>query len=196
MKRVLHTIVLWVFPLILMGQRPEMKTLLKEETRISGFGSISVGFIPSLDTYTSTIGGDAAIVLNAFHIGGYGSRTLGSQTVPLEDAYYLNKKLELTQGGITTGISFGSKGLIQGCASTQFGWGQLLLRDINTKEILSRDRIHILTPMLQAKLNITSFIQLCAGVSYQFVFGVDYNDLHDDDFRGIGGLVSLRFGWF
>ncbi len=197
MLRVARFVWLLFVPVAIMGQQPsEMKTLLREDTRISGFGSINAGIVPFAGHTIGTIGGDGALVLNNFFLGGYGSRNIEFQSVYSDDEYYTDKKLGLSQGGLYTGMSFWSKKLLQIAVAGQIGWGHLSLRDSPTKEILTRDRVNILTPIFQVKLNLTSYIQLCGGLSYQFLFGVDYPNLEDKDFRGLCGSVSVRFGWF
>ncbi len=198
MLRVIPVVwLLVVFSVRLSGQQPtQMKTLLDEGARISAFGGITAGVTPFNNDYTGFMGGDGALVLNNFYLGAYGSRSLEFQEVYPDNEFYAGKKLGMSQGGILTGLNFRSKKLIQYDVSVQIGWGNLSLRDNIEKKILTRDRVNIFTPSLQAKLNITSFVQLCAGVSYQFLFGVDLPQLEDNDFRGFMGSVSLRFGWF
>jgi len=186
-----------VFPFWLAGQQSsEMKTLLSENARISAFGSINGGISPFNHTYVSYLGGDGALVVNNFFFGGYGSRNVEFHSIHIDDDYYTNKKMGFSQGGITTGISFRSKKLLQYSLMGQLGWGHLSLRDNTDKKILTRDRVNVLTPTFQLKLNLTSFVQLCAGVSYQFMVGVDLPQLENKDFQGICSSVSIRLGWF
>ncbi len=198
MIRVIRFIVLLaLFPAWLIGQQPsEMKTLLSDGARISAFGSINGGINPFNHTYVSYIGGDGALVLNNFYLGGYGNRNVEFQSVYPDNEYYIDKKLGFSQGGIITGVSFRSKKMLQYAIGGQIGWGHLSLRDNTEKKILTRDRVNIFTPVLQAKLNVTSFIQLCMSVSYQFLIGIDLPMLEDKDFQGFCGAVSIRFGWF
>jgi hypothetical protein len=185
------------FPFWLIGQQTsEMKTLLSESARISAFGSINGGISPFNHTYVSYIGGDGALVVNNFFFGGYGSRNVEFQPVDIEDDYYTDKKMGFSQGGIITGVSLRSKKLLQFAIFGQLGWGHLSLRDNVDKKILTRDRVNIFTPTFQVKLNLTSFVQLCAGVSYRFLIGVDLPQLDNKDFQGICGSMSIRFGWF
>lgn len=186
-----------IFPIWVCSQQPyEMRTLLSEDARISAFGGINSGFSPFNSNYTTFIGGEGAFVLNNVYIGGYGSRTFEYQTIHQDDVYYTDKKVSLSQGGILTGMSFRSKKMLQYEVGAQLGWGHLSLRENSTKKILTRDRINTFTPFIRAKLNLTSYIQLCVGASYQFLVGVDFPKLSDKDFQGICGAVSLRFGWF
>ncbi len=197
MVRAVHIILLLAcFPAWLVGQQSEMKTLLSDGARISAFGSINGGVNLFNHTYVGYIGGDGALVLNNFYLGGYGSRNVGFHEVYPEDEYYADKKLGLSQGGIMAGVSFGSKKMLQYAVGGQIGWGHLSLRDNTDKKILTRDRVNIFTPTFQAKLNITSYMQLCLGASYQFLIGVDFPKLEDRDFQGLCGSISLRFGWF
>lgn len=188
-----------IMPGIMVGQQmppPQMKTLLAEGARISAFGSINSGASPFNHRYAGYVGGDGALVFNNFFLGGFGSRNIEFQTIDTDDEYYTGKKLGMSQGGVLTGMSFGTKRLIQYTVAMQTGWGYLLLRDNLEKRILARDRINIFTPALQAKANITSYIQLCVGISCQFTLGVDFPALADNDFQGLCGSLSLRFGWF
>ncbi|MDR1171288.1 MAG: hypothetical protein LBL24_02420 [Bacteroidales bacterium] len=196
--RVVYFLVLSAFFSIgLMGQQSsEMKTLLSDDAVISAFGSINAGISPFNHTYASYIGGDGALVVNNFFFGGYGSRNIEFHPVYIEGDYYTNKKMGFSQGGVITGISLRSKRLLQYTVSGQLGWGHLSLRDNVDKKILTRDRVNIFTPAFQVKLNLTSFVQLCAGVSYRFLIGVDLPQLDNKDFQGICGSMSIRFGWF
>ena len=177
-------------------QDQKMKTLLSEETRISGFISINTGLIPLNGNHVLAMGGEGALVLNNFFLGGYTLRSVEFHSVDTENIYFVEKKLGLSQGGIMTGYSLRTQKLIQWDLMMQIGWGHLSLRSNVNKEILNRDRVNIFTPSLVAKINLTSFAQFCVGVSYQFVFGVDYPSLSNKDFHGVCGLMSLRFGWF
>lgn len=198
MLRIIYFMVLWAFfPPWLSGQQPaEMKTLLSENARISAFGSINGGAVPFNKGYVGYLGGDGALVINDFYFGAYGSRNVEFQSIHSENEYYADKKMGLSQGGILTGYSFRSKKMLQFAVNGQIGWGHLSLRSDIDKKILTRDRVNILMPGVQVKLNLTSFIQLCAGISYQFLLGVDFPELHDSDFQGLCGSVSIRFGWF
>ena len=196
MLKAVCAIWLLFIPVVIWGQgMSEMKTLFKDDARISGFVSINAGASPFAGHTVGYIGGDGALVLNNFFLGGFGSRNIEHQVIP-DVEYYIDKKLGLSQGGFYSGINFRSKKLLQYSLCGQIGWGRLSLHDNLTKEILTRDRINTLTPILQVKLNLTSYVQLCTSLSYQFLLGIDYPNLKDDDFQGLYGSISVRFGWF
>ena len=197
LRVVLIILYLAVFPLFLAGQQSsEMKTLLSENASISAFGSISGAISPFNNRYVSYLGGDGALVVNNFFFGGYGGRNVEFHSVHIDDDYYINKKIGFSQGGIITGVSLRSKKLLQYAIGGQLGWGHLSLRDNTDKKILTRDRVNVLTPTFQIKLNLTSFVQVCAGVSYQFLIGVDLPKLENKDFQGVCSSIAIRFGWF
>ena len=198
MLRIIYIIALSIvfLPWLSGQQSSDMKTLFSENARISAFGNIVVGVLPFNKSYAGYIGGDGALVINDFYFGAYGSRNVEFKTVHSENEYYADKKLGFSQGGISTGYSFRSKQILQFSVGGQVGWGHLSLRDNIENKILSRDRVNVLMPAVQIKLNLTSFIQLCAGTSYQFLFGVDFPEMDDKNFRGLCGSLSIRFGWF
>ncbi|MDR1866521.1 MAG: hypothetical protein LBR08_13255 [Bacteroidales bacterium] len=187
-----------LFPAWLRAQPPaEMKTLLGEDAHISAFGSIRGGVMPFVGSYRGHAGGDLALVLNNFFFGGYGSRSIEFHSLDhRDDNYYEDKQLGLSHGGIFTGVSFLSRRMVQYSVTTDVGWGYLLLRDNTTREILSRDRINLIAPALQLKLNVTPFVQLCFGVAYQYLFGVDFHYMENVNFQGFASSLSVRFGWF
>lgn len=186
-----------LFPAWLTAQPSEMKTLLGEDTHFSAFGSIRGGAMPFAGKYVPYVGGDIALTLNNFFVGGYNIRALEFQDVHHFDAiYYEDRKLGLSEGGVSTGITFLSRKLVQYAIMTDIGWGHLMLRSNESKEILMRDRINTITPVFQIKLNMTSYVQICFGMSYQFLFGVDFPQLTNDDFQGFNGSITARFGWF
>ena len=199
LRQSITIVFLFLFFIRLSGQEPiaQKRLFLNESLRISAFGSITAGLTPFNHEYAEFMGGDCALVLNNFYFGGYGCRNMGFQDVYPENNFYTGKKLGLSHGGIHAGVNFRSKKMIQYATFAQIGWGSLSLRDNIEKKILMRDRITVFTPTLQVKLNLMSFIQLCAGVSYQFLMSVnEYPGLENKDFQGLLGSVSVRFGWF
>jgi hypothetical protein len=178
------------------GQSSETKTLLGHDAYVSAFGSFHSGVSPFFNKYVTYVGGDVALVLNNFYFGGYSSRVLGVHKIHPEDEFYKDKRIVLTQGGIFTGVTFLSKRIFQYSVASKFGWGYLTLRDADTEETVSRDRINIIMPTFQVKLNITSFIQICVGVNYQLIFGIDLPKMENKDFRGFGASFAVRVGWF
>jgi hypothetical protein len=198
MLRVIYiAFALFSIPFLAAGQRVyEMKTLLSEGVRISAFGSFVGGAGPFSGKYTGFMGGDGAVVLNNFYAGIYGRKTMEYHPVYRDDSYYAGKKMGLSQVGLMTGVSFRSKKFFQYALVFHAGWGNLSLRDNSEKKILTRDRINTFIPAIQAKINLTSYTQVCLDVSYQFLAGVDFPQLTNRDFRGVCSYLSLRFGWF
>ncbi len=60
----------------------------------------------------------------------------------------------------------------------------------------AHDLIFVIQPTLGVELNVTRFFRIEAGSSYRYVIGTDLDDMTDDDLRGFGAELTLKFGKF
>jgi len=142
------------------------------------------------------MGGGGAVLLDNFFVGGYG---LGL-TNAIPD--YVNDnpgdQLTLGHGGFWLGYSLYGNKPIHVAFSTMIGWGEFGITQSDEYYPYLRDNIFVLAPTVELEANVTRYLRIGAGVSYNIFTMVD-ESMHgytNSDLSALGGFLSFKFGWF
>ncbi len=174
------------------------KVLLNDaDVDVSGFGGMMIEF-SSIEgnASVSTGGGGAAILNNAFFIGGYG----------LNLANDLNKhaagdlwNVTFTQGGLYLGYVVQAHKMIHFGVSTRTGWGVVRISPENGYLSSMRpvaDNAFVCTPQAEVEMNIATWFKVNAGLGYRSVAGMNNTFFEKRDFNSPTFMLSFLFGSF
>lgn len=198
MKKTLLILLSLVMALTAFSQDREYRTILdNKDLRISGMGGPFMQFTSVAGEFGFMMGGGGAVLLDDFFFGGYG---LGL-TNPIPD--YVNDnpsdQLSLGHGGFWLGYSlFGNKP-VHVAFSTLLGWGEFgISQGEQGAYPYIRDNIFTLAPTVELEANLTRYLRIGAGISYNLYTMVDEN-IHGytgGDLSSMAGFLSFKFGWF
>ncbi|MGW8317358.1 MAG: hypothetical protein ACWGNV_17305 [Bacteroidales bacterium] len=185
--------------LTLAAQDREYRTIFdNQHLRISGMGGPFMQFTSIAGEFGHMMGGGGAVLINDFYIGGYG---LGlTNAIPDYVNDRPNDRLTLGHGGFWIGYSlFGDKP-IHLSLSTLIGWGEFGIMQYDGNYPFIRDKIFVLSPTAEVEFNLTRYLRIGAGVTYNLYSMVDGESLSHyytwQDLSSPGGFLSFKFGWF
>ena len=169
---------------------------------ISGFGGPIVE-ISSLENevVVSGGGGGALLLDQTFFIGLYGLGTVKSleQSIP----EYQEVDMAFGHGGLWLGYIHRSQRLLHAGLSLKMGGGGAFLASREGNEFIFEeenkiddDGFFVLTPQVEAELNVAPWMKLNASVGYRYVAGVQIQYLDAQDFKSVTGTIGFYFGWF
>lgn len=210
------TIILFISALSLNAQQEENKEfnylLAPGEYSFSGFGGFLLQFGNAEGSMAVYPGGGGALLINQkFFVGGYGlglANTSFHNNVEVEGVRYDRLRTNFGHGGFWLGYINHSEKLIHFGVSAKIGWGELALYDdrfdIDNLDYLAKDAVFVMTPQIEAEMNITQWFKINLGVGYQWVSGVndhtythtDVQIFEDKDFSTPQLSLGLLFGGF
>lgn len=183
----------------------ETQTLISGDVSHGGFGA-PVMKISDIDgtpgVWTGARGG-WIINMNNSHslslgVGGYGLVTEHEipepdpDLDPDEEYYALNG-----YGGFEVEYTNSSNKLVHMTLTSLIGGGGLMTRDEDFSEVDDRhDPYFVFEPGANIEVNVTNFFRISAGVGYLLTSGLDRAGFNDEDFTGINGSLTLKFGKF
>lgn len=171
----------------------QQETLFKHIRVRGGFGGPITEYSIGNDFNTS-VGGGGAIVLNSFFIGGYGLASTDFNKL-YEDGDL--KVLDIGHGGIWLGGTFMPHKLLHIYGSARLGWGAINIELDDTVPYRDLDKIFVMTPEIGLEMNVARWFHIAGTVGYRATTGVNENfGYTDEEFSGLVGAVTLRFGWF
>jgi hypothetical protein len=210
----------------------QFQTLFKKDgkTRVSGFGGFSMEFSGIDGEFAYSLGGEGAILFNqSFFFGGYGLGTVNfpPYSYPQPSVSREYNSILFGHGGFYTGFIFGPNNPIHFGISSKFGWGGITIMDnyngnyynppyppypgypYNDYEV---DQVFVITPQVEAEVNIAKWFKFNMGLGYRVVTGVDatYSAYADDGsgaieqvpyfdsnaFNSFTLQLGFYFGWF
>ncbi|MCK4751722.1 MAG: hypothetical protein KAT15_31920, partial [Bacteroidales bacterium] len=178
-------------------QEKEYQTIFdNKDLRISGMGGPFMQFTGIAGEFGHMMGGGGGVLLNDFFFGGYG---LGlTNAIPDYVNGNSNDRLSLGHGGFWMGYSlFGEKSIHLNISSL-IGWGEFGIIQYDGYYPFIRDQIFTVAPTIEVELNLTRYLRIGAGASYNLYAMVD-QQLHgyrSGDLSSPGGFLSFKFGWF
>jgi len=197
MKRTVILLALLAAALHTHSQDREYRTIFdNRELRISGMGGPFMQFTAVAGEFGHMMGGGGAVLLNDFHFGGYGLGLTNAIPDYVNDSP--GNRLSLGHGGFWMGYSLFGEKPIHVSLSTLVGWGEFGIMDNDGYYPFIRDRIFVLAPILEVELNLTRYLRLGAGATYNLYSMVD-RSLHgysSSDLSSPGGFLSFKFGLF
>lgn len=207
----------------------EYRTLFKQngKTSVSGFGGLIMEFSSVDNQFAYSMGGQGAALFNqSFFIGLYGQGLVNLpkytfSEIPISTSYE-DKSIMFFHGGFYTGFVFTPNNPFHFGVSSKFGWGGITLFDdiyghssyppggYYPYPEYAVDMVFVITPQVEAEMNITNWFKVNLGFGYRFVTGVDatyeaydgnggINDVpffDSDAFNNMTFVLGLNFGWF
>ncbi len=168
----------------------EIQTLFGKGTKITGFGGPFMNFTVINGEFGHLMGGGGGVIMNGFFFGGYGV----GLTNYIENI--AGREIEFGHGGFWTGYSFFGSKPIHPSISTQIGFGGISVKDEGSYYSYNEEPVFVLNPTIEVEMNFTKFFRLSLGANYQWVPGVDKNNLTTQDMSGPGVFLGFKFGWF
>ncbi len=180
------------------SQDKEYKTIVDfDDARISGMGGLMMQFTAIDGEFAHMLGGGGAVLLGDFFVGAYG---LGlTNNIPLDwednEEYQYGDRLSVGHGGFWLGYSLHGERPIHVTFSSLLGWGSIGVGSGYYPDAIT-DGIFVISPTIEAELNMTRFFRIGVGVTYNIYTFVDLPGYSGSDFSSPGGFLALKFGWF
>jgi hypothetical protein len=89
-----------------------------------------------------------------------------------------------------------SNKLVHSVIQVQLGWGSLNSKDRSGVLISNLDKLFIVTPIIEAEMNITRFFRIGLGGSYRIAAFADNSIISSSEMSGPGVNLAFKFGWF
>jgi hypothetical protein len=180
----------------------QAETLFDGNVSHGGFGGPVVQIGEVAGTMGAWVGGRGGWIINldqnhAISLGGGGYGLVTNHRVPVsfdgnDDLYAMGG-----YGGFIFEYTNRSYRLMHLTVSALIGGGGLMLRDRNFDEVKDDvENYFVLEPGIQAELNVTRFFRIAAGASYRFTSGISSFGFTDEDFSGLNGVITFKFGGF
>jgi len=169
----------------------QTETLFGNDTDFGGFGGPMVEFSNVNGQLVGDVGGGGALIINNFFVGGYG---LGNDAASID---YQEQKYDIDfgHGGFWLGYALKEHKLVHLYTSFKVGWGSAELKIDGDKKF--DDNLLALSPDIGVEFNITNWFKLGVTGGYRYVSGIEnLADLSNDDFTGMTGALTFRFGGF
>lgn len=167
------------------------QTLFSDENSYGGFGGPIIEFSSINGTTVGDVGGGGGFLVNSFFVGGYGLGNDGAQ-VQIDDQNY---DIHFGHGGFWFGYAIKQSKLAHLYTSFRIGWGETELK-INDDKFYE-DNLLALAPELGIEINVTNWFKVVGSAGYRSISGLDnLPNLTNDDFTGMYGAITFRFGGF
>jgi len=174
------------------AQDEEIQTLFGHiPLKITGFGGPFMNFTVFDKEFAYMMGGGGGILLNDFMIGGYGIGLANTLLFNSSD-----KEISFGHGGFWLGYQVMPNKIVHSVIQVQLGWGGLSSKDRFGALINNLDKLFVITPIIEAEMNITRFLRIGLGGSYRIVTFADNSLLSANDMSGPGVNLAFKFGWF
>lgn len=188
-----------LFAITSWSQDKEYKTIVDfNDARISGMGGLMMQFTAVDGNFAHMLGGGGAVLIGDFFFGAYGLGLTNSIYVdrPGYSEYQSGDKLSLGHGGFWLGYSLFGEKAIHLTFSSLIGWGTLGIRSDYYPEPLYPDGVFVISPTIEAEINMTQFFRIGVGASYNIFSFVDLPGYSSSDISAPGGFLAFKFGWF
>jgi len=177
-------------------EEEKMQTLIKAPSKIRGY----VGPLININTIAGEMGYMSGFIASGIFndniLFGFYSQNLETPMYSNNDDY-LGAEMDFEHHGISLGYIFMPKKMIHFAAILYAGKGSVGVYDDLTEKWVNDNLIFNLNPMLELEINMFRFLRVGVGVNYNLAFDVDQiNGYSDKDFSGLGGNLSLKFGWY
>ncbi len=180
-------------------EKPQYLFGADSKVSVKGFGAVINEFSAFKDNFSFSTGGGGAVLLNQkFFFGAYGMGMTTQHSYALSTKLangtlktYTDLRTQFGHGGFWIGYIHDYKKLIHWSASTKIGWGSISFTDrdykIDYHDELGYDQVFVLTPQVEAELNIAKWFKINAGIGYRFVTGVNQS------YPNINGIETKFF---
>lgn len=160
----------------------------------SGFGGLMTELSWVKDRPIYCMGGGGGVIINqSIFLGGYGMGNIVDQPM----FTYLNTPVsfEFGHGGLWLGYNVMPKKVLHLSISSRFGWGGIGLFDNLRNELVS-DGVFVITPQVNAEVNLLPFMKASFGGGYRAVLGLNNPFFGANDLNSPTVNFGLYFGWF
>jgi hypothetical protein len=137
------------------------------------------------------MGGGGGIIINDFMIGGYGIGLANTLLIDNTD-----EEISFGHGGFWIGYQLMPNKIVHPVIQVQLGWGSLNSKDRFGDLLYNIDKLFIITPIIEAEMNITRFLRIGIGGSYRIAAFTNNEILSAADLSGPGVNLAFKFGWF
>jgi hypothetical protein len=124
------------------------------------------------------------------YLGGYLDTSVSRMDSEVEG---YNGEMEYDEIGLTIGATFGKDRLIHPNFLLHVGQGQLKVEDLEEENDFE-DEFAVITPEINAEMNITTYFRISLGVAYRMTSGVDEKILSKKDTQAAAGVLAFNFG--
>lgn len=197
MKKIALILAVLAVSFTLFSQEREYQTILdNQDLRISGMGGPFMQFTAVAGEFGHLMGGGGAVLLNNFYFGGYG---LGlTNAIPDYVNDNPSDRLSLGHGGFWLGYSLFGEKPIHFSFSSLIGWGEFGIMQYDGYYPFIRDKIFVVAPTAELEVNLTRYLRIGAGVSYNLYTMMDehMHGYRSSDISAPAGFLSFKFGWF
>jgi hypothetical protein len=174
------------------AQDEEMQTLFgNRPLKITGFGGPFMNFTVLNGKFACMMGGGGGIIINDFMIGGYGIGLANTLLIDNTD-----EEISFGHGGFWIGYQLMPNKIVHPVIQVQLGWGSLNSKDRFGDLLYNIDKLFIITPIIEAEMNITRFLRIGIGGSYRIAAFTNNEILSAADLSGPGVNLAFKFGWF
>jgi hypothetical protein len=174
------------------AQDEEMQTLFgNRPLKITGFGGPFMNFTVLNGKFAYMMGGGGGIIINDFMIGGYGIGLANTLLIDNTD-----EEISFGHGGFWIGYQLMPNKIVHPVIQVQLGWGSLNSKDRFGDLLYNIDKLFIITPIIEAEMNITRFLRIGIGGSYRIAAFANNEILSAADLSGPGVNLAFKFGWF
>jgi hypothetical protein len=195
MKRSIFILLILAAGATVFSQEKEYRTILdNQDLRISGLGGPFMQFTSVAGEFGFMMGGGAAVLLDDFFVGGYGSGL--TNAIPYNDPNRPDDQLTLGHGGFWLGYSLYGNKPLHVAFSTMIGWGEFGITQSDGYYPYLRDNIFVVAPTVELEANLTRYFRIGAGLSYNIYTMVDIDGYTNGDLSALAGFLSIKFGWF
>jgi len=191
----------------------QQQTIFGGPFSVRGFFELTTEVTTIRNQTAVMVGGGADVVLNhKLNIGFVGQGTVAEIKSPnLSNDGENNNYINFGYGGIKIEPVIGSFKKLHLTVPMLIGGGAIIETDFNiwdeidyhnhedhhlNHNLQRTDAVFVFQPGLNAELNLFKHARLALGAKYRFVNDVDISNLNNQDFEGLSGNISLRFGWF
>jgi hypothetical protein len=197
MKNFIFIFVIFAVSTTVFSQEREYQTILdNQDLRISGMGGPLMQFTSVAGEFGHMMGGGGAVLLNNFYFGGYG---LGlTNAIPDYVNDNPSDRLTLGHGGFWIGYSLFGQKPIHVSFSSLIGWGEFGIMQYEGYYPFIRDKIFVVAPTAEVELNLTRYLRIGGGISYNLYTMMDesMHGYRSSDISAPAGFLSFKFGWF
>jgi len=188
-------------------QKKEQFLSDKEGLRLSGFLSLESEFSEIGNDFAVGTSSSIGLIFNrTLYLGVYGTGVVfdlpnldfNIDIDDVEDLDSLNNFnfKALGHGGLLIGAVFQPHKIVHGGASIKLGYGDLAMFD-NTKDLVTNDFTFIISPQIEAEVNVARWFKIKAAGGYRFATDLRTDLNYDKNYiNSPTGSLSLVFGWF
>lgn len=183
-----------------MAQDDDYEHLLKNrKLRFSVFAAPIFEFSQVNGSFGFSSGGGGAILLNqTLFVGGYGLKLAPviNKDLLLDGQNFPDLEIEFKHGGFWVGYIHDFRKLVHFGGSAKFGWGNISMDHSALPGGGYDDNVLVITPQLEAEINIAKWFKINGGLGYRMVTSVNENVFSRSDFSSLEASITFMFGWF